>query len=96
MAARLDDIRYSFGGLEWPVRLIVHEDRPEEAIVGHPECPDHGPDVIDRSLGTTVHLVCSECGRGGPFMGDDMDEVRSDVGRWAIAEHLYADDDPAF
>ena len=85
----MEELRYPFGGLIWPVRIIDHPDDPEEVVVGQPESPDHGPEHILRSLGTTITLFCTECGQGGPFMGDDMDAVSEDVGRWALAEHRY-------
>ncbi len=92
MASTVEELRYPFGGLIWPVRIIDHPDEMEEVKVGHPECPDHGPDHIHRSIGSTITMVCTKCGQGGPFMGDDMDAVSDDVGRWALAENRYGDE----
>jgi hypothetical protein len=85
------ELRYPFGGLIWPVRIVEYSDEPEDVTVGHPECPDHGPEHIQRTLGAAIHLICTKCGQGGPFMGDDMDAVSDDVGRWALAEHFYTE-----
>jgi hypothetical protein len=93
MEPTIEDVRYPFGGLVWPVRIIEHPDEQDDVLVGHPECPDHGPQHIQRTLVSTVMLFCLKCGRGGPFMGDDMDEVSADVGRWALAEYRHRMDE---
>jgi hypothetical protein len=92
MESTVEDVIYRFGGLVWPVHIIDRQGEPEDVTVGHPECPDHGPHHIQRSLGSTIMLLCTECGKGGPFMGDDMDQVSADVGRWALAELRYGDE----
>jgi hypothetical protein len=93
METKAEDLRYSFGGLVWPIRIVDHPKEPEDVIVGQPECPDHGPEHIQRTLGSTIMLYCTKCGQGGPFMGDDMEAVSDDVGRWALAEHRYSIDE---
>jgi hypothetical protein len=87
MEPKEEDVRYPFGGLVWPIRIILDPEETDDVIVGQPECPDHGPGHIQRTLVSTIMLYCLKCGRGGPFMGDDMDDVSADVGRWALAEY---------